>query len=138
MLHKPKRKPVTRADRWPPSKRRLEELVEEALVDAYGEAEQRMGLFTMIEDQLAVPFETEVLGVTVTVERIDLTDSDEVVAICRRGKQRQPIAILDLALPSPPPAGAPSSACGVRGFRRGLRRARLPSRHAELLRPCYR
>ena len=106
MLHKPKRKPVRRADRWPPSKRRLEELVEEALVDAYGEAEQRTGLFTMIEDQLAVPFETEVLGVTVRVERIDLTDSDEVVAICRRGKQRQPIAILDLPLPSPPPAGA--------------------------------
>jgi hypothetical protein len=106
MLRKPKRKPATRADRWPPSKRRLEELVEEALVDAYGEAELRTAFFTMIEDQLAVPFETEVLGVTVTVERIDLTDSDEVVAICRRGKQRQPIAILDLPLPSPPPAGA--------------------------------
>ena len=76
------------------------------MVSAYGEDEQRTSLFTMIEDQLAVPFETEVLGVTVTVERIDLTDSDEVVAICRRGKQRQPIAILDLPLPSPPPAGA--------------------------------
>lgn len=106
MLRKPKRKPATRADRWPPSKRRLGELVEEALVDAYGEDEQRTALLTMIEDHLAVPFETEVLGVTVTVERIDLTDSDDVVAICRRGKQRQPIAILDLPLPSPPPAGA--------------------------------
>ncbi|MDP3773813.1 MAG: calcium-binding protein [Gemmatimonadales bacterium] len=106
-LRKPRNEPSSlgrRGHRWPPSKRRLEELVEEALVDAYGEAEQRTGLFTMIEEHLALPFETEVLGVTVTVERIDLTD--ELVAICRRGKQRQPIAILDLPLPSPPPAGA--------------------------------
>lgn len=66
MLRKPKRKPATRADRWPPSKRRLEELVEEALVDAYGEDEQRTALFTMIEEHLAVPFEAEVLGVTDT------------------------------------------------------------------------
>ena len=98
--------PRTRAHRWPPGKRRLEELFEDALVDAYGDAEQRTALFTMIEEHLALPFETEVLGVTVTVERIGLTDSYEVVAVCRRGKQRQPIAILDLPLPSPPPAGA--------------------------------
>ncbi len=45
----------------------------------------------MLEEQLAPPFVTEVLGVAVTVERLDLTPSDEIVAICRRGKTRQAI-----------------------------------------------
>jgi hypothetical protein len=81
-------------------------LVEEAIVDAYDESEQRGGLFTRMEDQLALPFETNVLGVPVTVERIDLTEANEVIAICRHGRQRQRIAILDLPLPSPRPDGA--------------------------------
>lgn len=32
---------------------RLDRLVEKAIVDCYGEAEQLMGLYTMIEDNLA-------------------------------------------------------------------------------------
>ena len=91
--------------RWPPSRAHLKRLVEEAIVDAYNESEQRCGLFTMIESHLALPFETEVLGVPVTVERIDLTEADEVVAICRRGRRRQRIAVLDLPLPGPRPDG---------------------------------
>jgi hypothetical protein len=98
--------PKTQAHPWPPSRARLEELIAEAILDAYGDAEQRGGLYTMIEDHLALPFVTEVLGVAVTVERIDLTVTDAIVAICRRGKTRQAIAILDLPLPAPPPAGA--------------------------------
>jgi hypothetical protein len=81
-------------------------LVAEAVVDAYGDAERRGGLFTMLEEHLALPFETEVLGVPVTVERIDLTRWDEIVAVCRRGKSRQVIPILDLSLPTPRPPGA--------------------------------
>ena len=96
----------TQAHPWPPSRARLEELIAEAILDAYGEAEQRRGLYTMIEDHLALPFVTEVFGVAVTVERIDLTVTDAVVAICRRGKTRQAIAVLDLPLPTPPPKGA--------------------------------
>ncbi len=92
--------------RWPPSRTHLKRLVEEAIVDAYNESEQRCGLFTVIEDRLALPFETEMLGVRVTVERIDLTEADEVVAICRRGRTKQRIAVLDVPLPSPPPDGA--------------------------------
>lgn len=89
-----------------PSLRRLERLVEEATVDTYNESEQRVGIFTMIEDNLALPFDTKVLGVAVVVERIDLTTSDEVVAICRGGKLHQAISLLDLLLPNPPPAGS--------------------------------
>jgi len=87
------------------SKARPEELVEEATVDAYGECEQATGLFTMIEDHLALPFTTEVLGVEVTVVKVDLNDRDDVVAICKRGKERQSLSILDLPLPNPPPEG---------------------------------
>jgi len=81
-------------------------LVEDAVVDAYTESEQRTGFFTLIEDHLALPFDTELLGVTVSVERIDLTVAGEIVAISRRGSKRQSIPILDLPLPKPPPAGA--------------------------------
>jgi hypothetical protein len=59
----------------------------------------------MLEKHLAVPFTTAILGTPVRVERVDLNDADEIVAICRRGRQRQLIRILDLPLPSPPPAG---------------------------------
>lgn len=88
------------------SKRELDRLVEEATVDCYDESEQVAGLYTMIEENLAVPFETEVLGVVAIVERIDLTDRDEIVAVCRRGRERQRIGLVDLPLPSPQPAGA--------------------------------
>ena len=53
-----------------------------------------------------VPFDTEILGVEVTVERIDMTDYEQIVAVCTRGKSRQRIAILELPLPDLPPAGA--------------------------------
>jgi hypothetical protein len=86
-------------------KAHLEELVEEAIVDAYGESEQRVGFLTMLEDSLVVPFTTDILGTPVRVERVDLNDADEIVAICRRGRQRQLIPILNLPLPSPPPIG---------------------------------
>jgi hypothetical protein len=97
---------TAKENRWPPKRAVLERLVEEALVDAYNESEQRSGLFAMIEEHLALPFETDMLGVAVTVERIDFTEADEVVAVCRRGRTRQRINVLDLPLPSPPPGGA--------------------------------
>jgi len=60
----------------------------------------------VLDDRLALPFATTVLGVRVTVERIDLTERDEIVAVCRRGAHRQSLPVLDLPLPSPPPDGA--------------------------------
>ncbi len=84
---------------------RLDELIEEATVDAYGESEQAVGFCTMLEEHLAVPFKTEVLGVEVTVERIDITDDDRIVAVCERNKSRQRIQLADLPLPNPPPRG---------------------------------
>lgn len=83
----------------------LEAMIEGATVDAYGDDEQLTGLFTMIEEYLAVPFTTTVLGVEVTVRKIDLT-ADSIVAVCARGRHRQRIDLLDLPLPTPAPDGA--------------------------------
>lgn len=58
------------------------------------------------EDHVAVPFETTVLGEVVTVEAIEQRGDTRIVAICKRGRSRQAIDILELALPSPPPTGA--------------------------------
>jgi len=88
------------------SKARLNELIEEALVDAYGESEQVTGFYTMMENDLRLPFETQILGVTASVEGIDITEDDQLVAVCRKGKARQRISLAELPLPSPLPEGA--------------------------------
>ena len=75
-------------------------------MDAYGDSGQRVAFFTVLEDSLALPFTTQVLGMEVTVERLDLTADEQIVAVCRRGRVRQRIPILDLPLPTPPPQGA--------------------------------
>ena len=51
-----------RQRRRPLSKARLREMIEEATVDAYGESEQIGGFHTAIDDHLAVPFKTTLLG----------------------------------------------------------------------------
>lgn len=83
----------------------LDALVEEATVDAYGDDEQLGGFAVMIEDNLKVPFETTVLGVAVTVQKVTQTESG-IVADCVRDGHHQAISVLDLPLPEPPPRGA--------------------------------
>jgi hypothetical protein len=83
----------------------LDALVEEATVDAYGDDEQLGGFAVMIEDNLELPFETTVLGVTVTVQKVTQTESG-IVADCVRDGHHQAISLLDLPLPEPPPKGA--------------------------------
>jgi len=87
------------------TKRRLNALVEEAIIDAYDESEQRGGFLCMLQEHLSMPFTTDMLGTAVRVERVDTNDADEIVVICRRDQHRQKIPILDLPLPSPPPEG---------------------------------
>ena len=81
-------------------------MVPEATVDCYNDGGEVTGFFTMIGDNLATPFETRVLGVSVLVEGVDQTEDGQIVALCRRGQHRQSIPILDLPLPTPPPEGA--------------------------------
>ena len=82
------------------------QLIEEAVLDAYTEEEQATGFLTMIEEHLALPFTVKILGVDADVEKIDMTLDGQIVAICRRGKTRQKVLILDLPLPAPAPVGA--------------------------------
>ena len=91
----------------------------DALVDAYNEDEQVAGLFTMMEDNLRLPFETEIFGLKMTVERINMIEGGEIVAVCKRRSKRQKVPVLDLSLPSPPPGGAEWIAA-YRHWRRGL------------------
>jgi hypothetical protein len=83
----------------------LDSLIAEATVDCYNESECVTGFFTMLEDSIAVPSQTVVLGVDVTVTRVDLTEDGQITAFCTRGKAKQRISILDLPLPTPPPEG---------------------------------
>ncbi len=89
---------LKRTRRSSSSKRRLATLIEEATVDCYNESEAVVGLFTMIEDHLYVPFATGVLGVDVKVTGVELTEREDIVAVCSRGKQRQRIPVCDLPL----------------------------------------
>jgi hypothetical protein len=83
----------------------LDQLIEQATVDGYNDSEQVTGLSTMIEEHLALPFTTTLSGVPDTVARVDVTASDEIVAICTRDGHRQTIPIRDLPIPDPPPDG---------------------------------
>lgn len=110
----PRRRAMTNAE--------YEEMVEAATVDASGESEQAIGWHCAIDEHLRTPFETEMLGVTVRVEKIELGDDDSIVAVCRRGSHRQTVPILDLPLPAPPPEGA----AWVEAYRRWRRWSRSP------------
>ncbi|MCP9961355.1 calcium-binding protein [Streptomyces somaliensis] len=81
-------------------------MVEGATVDAYGEDEQLIGLFTMLEEYLDLPFTTAVLGVEMMVCGVALTPGGRIFASCSRGRLRQSIGILELPPPSPAPRGA--------------------------------
>ena len=59
----PAGRPTTKA------RARIEALIEEATVDAYTEAEQAVGHYTMICEHLALPFKSKVLGREVDVVR---------------------------------------------------------------------
>ncbi|MEU7913110.1 hypothetical protein [Microbispora bryophytorum] len=85
---------------------RLAALVEQATVDAYDDDERLSGFHAVIEENLAVPFRTTVLGVEVAVKEVELRAGSGIVAICVRGRHRQAIGILDLPLPDPPPEGS--------------------------------
>ena len=67
----------------------LDALVEEATVDAYGDDEQLGGFAVMIEDNLEVPFETTILGVTVTVQKVTQTESG-IVGLCAGNQHHDP------------------------------------------------
>ena len=76
----------------------LDDLIAEATVDCYNDSECVTGFYTMLEDNLAVPFHTEVLGVDVVVTNVNLGEDDQITAVCTRGRVKQHVSILDLPI----------------------------------------
>ncbi|MGH2695742.1 MAG: hypothetical protein ACRDIW_01990 [Actinomycetota bacterium] len=95
------------------SRSRFDALIEEATTDCKDEEEAISGFLTMMADNLAVSFQTEVLGVEVTVQDVGLNGAGEIVATCSRGNHRQRIQVVDLPLP----AEAPEGADGIEAYR---------------------
>jgi len=93
------------ADSILPNAARLDELIEAATADCYDENEQVNGFFTMIDDNLALPFKTQILGVEASVVTIVVDNDGAIKAVCERDGELQRIALTDLPLPSPLPAG---------------------------------
>ncbi|MEV6058091.1 hypothetical protein [Streptomyces sp. NPDC052107] len=80
-------------------------MVAEAIVDAYGENEQLAAFQAVIEDRLALPFATVVLGIPVTVTALQDRPGSPITAWCGHGRHAQAIGILDLPPPDPAPEG---------------------------------
>lgn len=87
------------------SRAELREMIDEATVDAHDDGEQLMGFSAMLDQELALPFETEVLGVVVQVVSV-MQRGASLCAICQRGRIKQAIELSELPLPSPLPKGA--------------------------------
>lgn len=100
-----------------PDRAALDGLIAEATVDCYNDSECVTGFYTMLEDNLVVPFHTEVLGVEVVVTGVALGEDDQITAVCTRGRAKQRVSILDLPLPTPPPGGVE----WIDAYRRWLR-----------------
>ena len=91
-------------------------MIREATIDCYNDSEATTGWLTMLQEKLALPLETVILRTPVSVERVELSRSDQIVVRCARGKDRQRIPILDLPLPN----RAPSSSEWIEAYRRWL------------------
>lgn len=89
-----------------PTAEELDRMIEEACVDAYDEDEQRTALFTLIEENLELPFDAELFGVGIRIVSIDLADGTGLVAMCEHAERRHRIMLEDLPLPTPTPHGA--------------------------------
>ena len=102
MRKKPREKP--QRGRW--KKSRLESLIERAVVDAGDEEEEQMAFYQALEEHLKLPFRTSVGKVAVTVRGLEVSDDDEIVAICTHQDERVEVPLLDLTIPKPTPPGA--------------------------------
>lgn len=83
---------------------KLERLIEEAVVDAYGPAEQATGFYTVIEENVEFPIAARAVGEGVEVRGIDLDkDGEDLVAICRRKGRTYKVLLTELKFPKPFP-----------------------------------
>jgi Calcium binding len=80
---------------------KLEKLIEEATVDAYGPAEQATGFYTMIDENVSFPFTARAVGEDVVVTAVDLdNDGEELLATCRRKGKSYSVRLTELETPT--------------------------------------
>jgi len=77
----------------------IDAVIEEILVDAYGEDEQLWAIRQIFEDEAVFPFPAEVVGSPVEVVGVDYEGDERrgLVARCRRNGQGYTVALIDVA-----------------------------------------
>ena len=85
----------------------VQEAMDDAQIDCYGEYEQHTGLLTMIQNVLALPFNAQVLGDTVEIVAVEWPENDEfgLDLIVERNGQRHRIDARSVDLLPPFPKG---------------------------------
>jgi hypothetical protein len=86
----------------------IEGLLEEILVDAYGEDEQLWAFRQVIEDEVPLPAECTVIGETIQVTKIDYDGNPQrgLRATCRKpGGKTYEVALEDVEFPAESKAG---------------------------------
>ena len=71
----------------------IDDCIELALMDAYGDEEQAVAWLTCIEEMFGRFKQVEVMGRQVTLAGFDLAHGLTVIAICKEGKKSSRVAI---------------------------------------------
>jgi hypothetical protein len=82
---------------------RIDDLIEDVTVDAYGPDEQLWAFRQVFEDTARFPFAAQVVGVDVQVDMVDYDGDDRrgLIAICQRDGQQHRVSLLDVILREP-------------------------------------
>ena len=78
----------------------VNDCIELATTDAYGEEEQAVGWLTCIEEMFSKFKRATILGYEVDLDGFDLANERAVVVICRRGKKKTRIALESVVFPT--------------------------------------
>ena len=89
--------------------KRLQELLEQAVVDCYDEEEEFGGMLCTLEDNLSFPLQAEAMGEPVEVIGLDGRRSSlrrGIVARVRKGDKEYTVGLSELAIIDPDPDSA--------------------------------
>ena len=76
----------------------IDELLDEILVDAYGDAEQLTAFEVAFSERASFPFPAQIVGTTVDVVKVEFEGDERrgLTAVCRRAGKLQRISLADL------------------------------------------
>ena len=89
--------------------KRLQELLEQAVVDCYNEEEEFGGVLCTLEDNLSFPLQAEAMGERVAVIGLDSRRSslrNGIVARVRKGDKEYTVGLSELVIVDPDPTSA--------------------------------